>query len=710
MKTAIITGVRGQDGSYLSEFLLDKGYRVVGMERRSSMPNYSNLKYVLNHKNFILEEGDITDAGSMARLVSVYKPDEFYNIAAQSFVGASWNQPSATCDVNFTGVCNCLEAIRVCHPSTKFFQASTSEVYGDVINDMQDENTPARPRSPYAAAKYGAESLIKVYRESYNIFACYARSFNHESVLKNTPIIIKDHSDEMIDILPIEDIFKSENHRYEGILEVYKGQYIWNGDSWTSIINGTCYQDKDKQVRAIQTVDSVVETTLDHYVFNENNKDLPNSNIQVGDRLFQTEIPNSTAELNSDINFAKFLGFVCGDGYVGDSSIVLTGIDKEQLILYAKLLTERFGFSYTIVNKGPGLYEGCKNHIFALNIKCPTDFCSWVRSLLYTKGREKKVPKFILNSSSIVKQAFFEGYYDADGRKAGHERYKYKGFTTSSATLCLGLIFLLNSFSDQKAKCKLEYKDGRRYYYVQLTCDRPTLIGKHLIKDKNEVIKCFYTKSDDGWFFDVQTTSETFATGPNLVKIHNSPRRGEQFVTRKITKWIGDAFAAVEELIDNTAWSPVNAVKNGRREYFVSTQEGFDAALQRDKILPLHLGNLSAKRDWSHAKDIVRGMWTMLQQDNPDDFVLASGEARSVEDFLSAAFGVVGVNDWKKFVVIDPKFYRPADVNLLCGDSSKARKVLGWSPEIPFDILVKEMVDHDIERATRERRGMCINV
>jgi GDPmannose 4,6-dehydratase len=341
MKTALITGIRGQDASYLSELLLDKGYRVVGLERRSSSPDYSNIESIKDHENFIIEQGDITDFGSLTRVLKDYQPDEFYNLAAQSFVGAAWDQAIATCEINFMGTCNCLEAIRLISPHTKFFQASTSEVYGDVQENVQDENTLARPRSPYSAAKYGAESLIKVYKESYGMFTCFARSFNHES-----------------------------------------------------------------------------------------------------------------------------------------------------------------------------------------------------------------------------------------------------------------------------------------------------------------------------------------------------PRRGKQFVTRTITSAIGemlkktsDVFYEYGKLLDANAIL-INGVEDGI-------------------IQPIRLGNLDAKRDWSHAKDVVRGIYLMLQQDEPDDYVFASGTTRSVRDFLDVAFGYVGVQDWSKLVVVDPKFYRPADVNLLCGDYTKAKNKLGWKPEISFERLVQEMIIHD---------------
>jgi GDPmannose 4,6-dehydratase len=323
-KIAVVSGGRGQDASYLAEFLLEKNYTVIAIDRRSSSPDYSNIEHLFGNPNYVTESGDITDFGSIARIVQKYQPDEFYNLAAMSFVGASWDEPLATCHIDFIGVCNCLEAIRLFSPKTKMYQASTSEVYGDVQTPMQDENTEKRPRSPYGAAKSGAEDLIKVYKDSYNLFVCWGRLFNHES-----------------------------------------------------------------------------------------------------------------------------------------------------------------------------------------------------------------------------------------------------------------------------------------------------------------------------------------------------PRRGKQFVTRKITNWIGS---------------------------------NFEKILSKQPVEKLKLGNLESKRDWCHAKDMVRGMWMMLQLPEPDNFVLASGKTWSIKQLLSNAFGCIGISNWEDYVEYDKSQVRPADVNLLCGDFSKAKRILGWEPTISFDKLIEEMVNEDVKR------------
>ena len=184
MKTAIITGITGQDGSYLTELLLEKGYdKVIGIVRRSAMEDkkYYNIEHLLGDKRLTLENGDLTDAASLYRIVGKYRPDEFYNLAAQSHVGASFSTPESTLQINASGVLNCLEAIRTLSPETKFYQASTSEMFGDNMNAPQNEQTVFSPVSPYACSKVYAHSLVLNYRKAYSLFACSGILFNHES-------------------------------------------------------------------------------------------------------------------------------------------------------------------------------------------------------------------------------------------------------------------------------------------------------------------------------------------------------------------------------------------------------------------------------------------------------------------------------------------------------------------------------------------------
>ncbi len=176
---ALITGLTGQDGSYLAEFLLEKGYDVYGLVRRSSLEKYDRLEPFLSRLKFV--EGDLTDQSSLDQAMQTVQPDEVYNLAAQSFVPVSWNQPVLTADVNGLGVLRVLEAIRRHSPDSRFLQASSSEMFGKVRETPQTEKTPFHPRSPYGVAKVFGHYICVNYRESYDIFACSAISFNHES-------------------------------------------------------------------------------------------------------------------------------------------------------------------------------------------------------------------------------------------------------------------------------------------------------------------------------------------------------------------------------------------------------------------------------------------------------------------------------------------------------------------------------------------------
>jgi len=358
---AIITGITGQDGSYLAELLISQGYKVIGLKRRSSTDNSERIKHI-ECPLFKVEEFEIVDSGSVYSAVERHQPDEIYNLAAQSHVKTSFDQPNYTTQVNTIGVVNFLEAIRRFSPFTRFYQASTSEMFGKNVDEFmeedprsrsgkkhyQDEMTAFEPQSPYGAAKLASHHLVRMYREGFNLHASCGILFNHES-----------------------------------------------------------------------------------------------------------------------------------------------------------------------------------------------------------------------------------------------------------------------------------------------------------------------------------------------------ERRGEHFVTRKITKWIAGF----------DSWAEEQGVSTDLRHCEFSE----DFINYEDSSYPkLRLGNLDAYRDWGHAEDYVKAMWLMLQQETPDDYVIATGKTFSVRDFLSYAFEYVGIYDYENLVVVDPAFYRPSEVEYLCGLPDKAEEKLGWKPEIPFVDLVHRMVESDINAKKEE--------
>jgi len=197
LSKAIVTGITGQDGAYLTELLLNKGYEVYGTYRRTSSVNFWRLEElgVQAHPNLHLVEYDLTDASGSIRMVADIKPDEIYNLAAQSFVAVSFEQPITTANITGLGAMHLLEAIRIVNPKIKFYQASTSEMFGKVQDIPQTENTPFYPRSPYGVAKLFAHWTTVNYRESYNIFASSGILFNHESPLRGKEFVTRKITD-----------------------------------------------------------------------------------------------------------------------------------------------------------------------------------------------------------------------------------------------------------------------------------------------------------------------------------------------------------------------------------------------------------------------------------------------------------------------------------------------------------------------------------
>jgi len=193
MKKALITGINGMDGSHLADFLLEKNYEVFGLERRTSSPNRINTKHLEGKITFV--NGDLTDQNSLLRCIKTADPDEIYNLGSQSFVGESWNTPENTSNVTGLGVLRMLEATREYNKSIKFYQASSSEMFGRMIENPAKENTPFYPRSPYGVAKLYGHWITKNYRESYNMFATSGILFNHESERRGIEFVTRKISD-----------------------------------------------------------------------------------------------------------------------------------------------------------------------------------------------------------------------------------------------------------------------------------------------------------------------------------------------------------------------------------------------------------------------------------------------------------------------------------------------------------------------------------
>jgi GDPmannose 4,6-dehydratase len=656
--SALITGITGQDGSYLAELLLEKGYDVHGMVRRASTEKFDRIEHIRD--SITLHQGDLLDQRSLVDTLRASRPGEIYNLAAMSFVAVSWIQPTLTAEFSGVSVTRMLEAMREVCPEARFYQASSSEMFGKVLEVPQTETTPFYPRSPYGVAKAYGHFITVNYRESYDLHATSGILFNHESVVSSSPLLVRD--DGIIDVKTPAEIVPLvanggpvQNFLPKTHLEV------WDGTDWTPVtaITATLRRrdDPDHRLLSIQARGGIVDVTAHHNMLDSDHDKLPAADVAEGDKLAMAEdMPSPSGWKVLDRYMAEFLGLMVADGYVHSDGIVVRFTNNDPFLrsrvasLWCRLFegaskewTGRSGWNTDVEVHHVNL-TGCRQG------------GQWLREHIYTRTKFKRVPPLILNSSREIQQAFIKGYYAGDGLKKGNGA----SIKTNSPVLAQGLCWMYH-VNGQPASVYLEQRGQKTYYQLNLaSAVRVGAKGQHLRKSPAEVRRVLpAVVPDDEWTFDIETESGMFCAGVGRLVISNSPRRGLEFVTRKIT------------------WHAA-AIKHG------SAKE-------------LRLGNLDAERDWGYAKDYVEAMWRMLQRDTAEDYVIATGEAHSVRECCRVAFDEAGLGDYEPYVVIDPAFVRPAEVDHLIGDASKAARDLGWKPKTSFEELIRLMTRADLE-------------
>ncbi|MBE9175605.1 GDP-mannose 4,6-dehydratase [Synechocystis salina LEGE 06155] len=677
-KVALLTGITGQDGSYLSELLLEKGYQVHGIIRRTSTFNTDRIDhlYVDPHDpeaKLRLHYGDLTDGTTLRRILEDVKPTEIYNLGAQSHVRVSFDSPEYTVDSVAMGTLRLLEAIRDYQHRTgiqvRFYQAGSSEMFGKVQEIPQKETTPFYPRSPYACAKvYGHWQTVN-YRESYDLFACNGILFNHECVTAETPVIIRKNG--LIDILPIEDVVPhrtdaGHGHRYTTDLSPEDRFEVWDANGWTEVTCMTATWNgakrdpsKNKRVHRIAARGAVYQATSDHVVFVEKDEqasELPAGDVKVGDRLALIDLPQPTDQIDLTETEAWLLGMIAAEGYVSEQG-------KVQVTNQDSALLDRVEASWRKITGGSSSryvghsgFEG-GGDVIQLRLNGNPEYGRYIYNSLYSQCGHKRIPKRILNACYQERIAFLQGFNAGDGLKSTPCAYEFQGFRTASPVLAAGLYWLGLTTLQQRAIICIEEREDRVYYQINLNSpNTQNNKGQHMRRPLEEVVKTKPIEYEH-WLFDFATTSGTFHAGIGQGWIHNSPRRGETFVTRKITRAIARIVAGTQK--------------------------------------KLYLGNIDSKRDWGYAKDYVRAMWAMLQQEQPDDYVVATGETHEVKEFLEIAFGYVNLN-WQDYVAFDERYLRPAEVDLLIGDPTKTKAQLGWQPSVSFTELVHLMVEADL--------------
>ena len=658
-RRALITGITGQDGSYLADLLLEKGYEVHGMVRRSSTETFQRLEHIRD--DIVLHTGDLLDQSSLTDVLRACEPDEIYNLAAMSFVAASWNQPVLTSEFTGVGVTRLLEAMRETVPEARFYQASSSEMFGKVRELPQNERTPFYPRSPYGVAKVYGHFITVNYRESYGLYACSGILFNHECMAAATPVVVRRRG--TIAVKAVEDLMplvrkgrSTQSFTPDDLTEV------WDGREWTVVRAITATRrratDPDHAMRRVEARGGIVDVTSHHRMLDPDNAVVPARDVEAGDSLaLADEMGETPAWTALDPKLAELLGLLAADGFVSPDgrSVRFTNNDGALRARAATLWNQAFLGSSSDV-EGPSGFAP-EHTVMRVELAGARAVGPWLRAQLYTRSGHKQVPELVLNGGADVQDAFLAGYYAGDGLKRGNGA----SVETNSAVLAQGVYWLYAS-RGQRASVHAEERAGRVYYQLDLpSVVRVGAKGQHLRKDPSEVRRVS-AGGDSEWVFDLETESGVLCAGVGGLVVHNSERRGLEFVTRKVTH--GAA-----------------AIKLGRAD-------------------ELALGNLDAMRDWGYAKDYVEAMWLMLQQDEPDDFVIATGKTHTVRELVDIAFTHVDL-DPAQYVRQDARFLRPAEVDHLVGDYSKARDKLGWEPRTSFEDLIRLMVEHDLELLAR---------
>jgi GDPmannose 4,6-dehydratase len=635
------------------------------MTRRTSTDVHERIGHIVDDIEFV--SGDLLDQSSITSIVARIRPSEIYNLAAQSFVPTSWDQPVLTGEFTALGVTRVLEAIRAIDPTIRFYQASSSEMFGKVQQVPQDERTAFHPRSPYGVAKVYGHWITINYRESYDLFACSGILFNHECVPGDTPVVVRERG--LVDIRRIDEILRVREKGANVQQFAPRDLEVWDGTEFVKVLGGTANRHRpvvdNRGVRRIEARCGTITTTADHVVFMDDGE-RPAREVSPGDRLLRGALPENPSVTSLSLETAWLIGAFVGDGSAARSP---EGRFTGRLTSSSERFRDQFAGAWQRVTCGFTTYSATasgfnpRRVVGALALQGAQTFLAWLHEECYTDHGFKRIPRAVLNGDEAVWRAFLCGYNQADGLKAGNGISIYCNFKTNSPTLAMGLWWLARIALGQDCVLNVDgptHVDKGPYYSINLrSANGRGNKGAHLRRDLAEVKRVVEEPHYEGWLYDFTTASGRFHAGVGDCVIHNSPRRGREFVTRKIT--------------DGVARIKLGLAKE------------------------LRLGNLDAQRDWGYAPDYVRAMWLMLQQPQPDDYVIATGRTHSVGDFVRTAFAAAEL-DWERYVVVDPRFYRPAEVDLLVGNAAKAREVLGWEPEVSFERLVEMMVEADIER------------
>jgi len=704
-KRALITGITGQDGSYLAEFLLERGYQVHGIIRRVALEDPKHHLWRIQHilDKIVLDSGSIESYASIFKIVEKVKPNECYHLAAQSFVSYSFEDEFSTINTNINGTHFVLSAIKEKAPKCRFYFAGCYS---------KDTNILTRD----GFRKYNE---IKVGDKIYTVNI----RTNQIELKPIKRIIIKKYKGKMLHIKGKRiDLLVTPDHNMvlerEGKLFYEKAQNIkkmvYDGKSDIGFALPEWRGINKKYINFLDRID----TNLIPY----NTKKNLITKMETKDYLY-------------------LLGIYIGDGYTGKYKYkrTMSAYDfikrrnsKGQFIhSEKKYKTVIYPSNYIFFavpendkSRGKIIDILKKYKIEFRTKKAMIEFSSAILQRMFKQGGdnvyEKCIPKWVLELSPRLLCYLYDGLIDSDGnrRKDGRD-----GFTTTSKKLmedfielCIKLQFTPKVLYKKAKKIyftkEKRFFNSRKSYSISINHGfRKKIYRKHIIEEKYDgLIWCLEMEDNHnfiierkGDFYFCGNSSEMFGLAKDSPQNENTP-----FHPRSP---YGISKVAGFDLTRNYREAYGLFACNGICFNHESPRRGFEfvtrkittkvAEIKLGLASELRLGNLEAKRDWGFAADYVRAMYLMLQQDKPDDYVVATGVTHSVKEFIKLAFDTVGLN-WKDYIVIDKAFYRPAEVYLLRGDYSKAKKKLGWQPTVNFEELVKMMVNADLERIKKE--------
>ena len=655
MKRTLITGITGQDGSYLAEFLLKKGYEVSGIVRKTSHEDYANIGHI--QEQLKLYQGDLLDPVSLREIIQRVAPDEVYNLASQSHPSESFKQPIHTAEITGIGAHRVLDATLDVNPKTKFYQASSSEMFGWVREIPQTEDTPFNPANPYAAAKLYAFCMTKIYRESYKMFAANGILFNHESPRRHLGFVTQKVT--YAAACAKLDIKNSTHLNEEGELIVKNGK----------VSLGNLEAKRDWGFAGDYCIDLDTSIlTIEGFKYYDD--------INDGDEVLNFN--PKTNSLERDTVKKKVLLSSKGEMYVFNGRGFKLRCSASHRIYYQKKSkTSKGGWSDWKVCEAKEFYKLIKN----LKLRSKYDF-----RLPHTQGYKNKNNKVSSQWFKLIGYLLTEGnLYDGNRtlRISLSQSKTVNADVYADINTCLKQLNLIHR--------KRERSDG----VVEFIFDT---------KASKEIITYF-----DG--FDIHKMPKwIFNSGNKQLEIllkammDGDGSWGAMTYVSKRKDLIHD-FQTIATILGYR--TTIHQRKSGiwecilivtKKKYFYVTESSLEKSDEKVWCITTKNGTIVSNKDGGIAvSGNCEGMWMIMQAKKADDFVLATGETHTIKELCEESFKYVGLN-WEDHVVIDKKFIRPTETGPLIGNPAKAKKILGWEPKTKFKELVKIMVDAHLAR------------